>query len=180
MGAGNARVRRRGRKPGAHAAPEPGRPRGEPPPPLLPWERRVRVIRGVASGLVCLHEEWEQLVVHRDVKASNSNVLLGADMGARLGDFGLARLCYEHGTDPPTTRIVDRDAGVHGPRAHRDRQGHHGHRRVRLLRPGAPPHRPRHRRQPPAPWCDLVRAVDERLDGRFDKEEAKLVAWCCG
>ncbi|KAB8113453.1 hypothetical protein EE612_052457, partial [Oryza sativa] len=51
-----------------------------------------------------LHEEWEQVVVHRDVKASN--VLLGADASAaRLGDFGLARL-YEHGGDPATTRVV--------------------------------------------------------------------------
>jgi serine/threonine protein kinase len=32
-------------------------------------------------------------------------VLLDADMNARLGDFGLARL-YDHGTDPHTTHVV--------------------------------------------------------------------------
>ena len=63
----------------------------------------MRILKGVASGLVYLHEGWEQVVVHRDVKASN--VLLGADMSARLGDFGLARL-YEHGAEPATTRVV--------------------------------------------------------------------------
>ncbi|KAF0929965.1 hypothetical protein E2562_027094 [Oryza meyeriana var. granulata] len=76
-----------------------------PSPPATPltWEQRVRILRGVASGLVYLHEEWEQVVVHRDVKASN--VLLGGDMGARLGVFGLARP-YEHGADQATTRVV--------------------------------------------------------------------------
>ncbi|XP_057548412.1 L-type lectin-domain containing receptor kinase SIT2-like [Amaranthus tricolor] len=71
--------------------------------PNLSWNARFKVIRGVASALVYLHEEWEQVVVHRDVKASN--VMLDADMNARLGDFGLARL-YDHGTNPQTTHVV--------------------------------------------------------------------------
>ncbi|KAF8714022.1 hypothetical protein HU200_028014 [Digitaria exilis] len=58
---------------------------------------------GVASGLLYLHEDWEQVVIHRDIKASN--VLLDGDMNGRLGDFGLARL-YDHGTDPQTTHVV--------------------------------------------------------------------------
>jgi serine/threonine protein kinase len=69
----------------------------------LRWAQRFRIIRGVASGLLYLHEDWEQVVVHRDIKASN--VLLDADMNGRLGDFGLARL-YDHGTDPHTTHVV--------------------------------------------------------------------------
>ncbi|CAK9185345.1 unnamed protein product [Ilex paraguariensis] len=67
------------------------------------WSQRFRVIKGVASGLLYLHEGWEQVVVHRDVKASN--VLLDAELNGRLGDFGLARL-YDHGTDPQTTHVV--------------------------------------------------------------------------
>ncbi|KAK1323198.1 L-type lectin-domain containing receptor kinase IV.1 [Acorus calamus] len=69
----------------------------------LSWSERFRVIRGIASGLLYLHEGWEQRVIHRDVKSSN--VLLDGDMNGRLGDFGLARL-YDHGTDPQTTHVV--------------------------------------------------------------------------
>ncbi|XP_060674496.1 L-type lectin-domain containing receptor kinase IV.1-like [Ziziphus jujuba] len=69
----------------------------------LNWRQRYRIIKGVASGLFYLHEEWEQVVIHRDVKASN--VLLDGEFNGRLGDFGLARL-YDHGTDPRTTHVV--------------------------------------------------------------------------
>ncbi|KAL5731093.1 L-type lectin-domain containing receptor kinase IV.1 [Ranunculus cassubicifolius] len=69
----------------------------------LSWNQRFRIIKGVASGLLYLHEEWEQVVIHRDIKASN--VLIDGDFNARLGDFGLARL-YDHGTNPQTTHVV--------------------------------------------------------------------------
>ncbi|OAO97419.1 LPK1 [Arabidopsis thaliana] len=73
------------------------------PEVTLDWKQRFNVIIGVASGLFYLHEEWEQVVIHRDIKASN--VLLDAEYNGRLGDFGLARLC-DHGSDPQTTRVV--------------------------------------------------------------------------
>uniref|UniRef100_A0A2N9FMU4 non-specific serine/threonine protein kinase n=1 Tax=Fagus sylvatica TaxID=28930 RepID=A0A2N9FMU4_FAGSY len=69
----------------------------------LNWFQRFRILRGVASSLLYLHEEWEQVVLHRDVKASN--VLLDAELNGRLGDFGLAKL-YDHDTDPKTTHLV--------------------------------------------------------------------------
>ncbi|KAK6927010.1 Serine-threonine/tyrosine-protein kinase, catalytic domain [Dillenia turbinata] len=71
--------------------------------PNLCWPQRFHILKGVASGLLYLHEEWEQVVLHRDVKASN--VLLDADLNARLGDFGLARL-HDHGANPQTTSVV--------------------------------------------------------------------------
>jgi hypothetical protein len=69
----------------------------------LDWAQRFRIIKGVASGLLYIHEDWEQVVIHRDIKASN--VLLDSEMNGRLGDFGLARL-YDHGADPQTTHVV--------------------------------------------------------------------------
>ncbi|KAJ4812440.1 Concanavalin A-like lectin protein kinase family protein [Rhynchospora pubera] len=71
--------------------------------PTLNWNQRFKIIKGVASGLLYLHEDWDQVVIHRDVKASN--VLLDCELNGRLGDFGLARL-YDHGTDPQTTHVV--------------------------------------------------------------------------
>ncbi|KAJ8636851.1 hypothetical protein MRB53_011118 [Persea americana] len=73
------------------------------PKSSLNWGQRFRIIKGVASGLVYLHEEWEQVVLHRDIKASN--VLLDNELQGRLGDFGLARL-HQHGTDLQTTRVA--------------------------------------------------------------------------
>lgn len=57
----------------------------------------------MASALLYLHEEWKQVILHRDVKASN--VLLDVNMNAKLGNFGLARL-YDHGDNHWSTNIV--------------------------------------------------------------------------
>ncbi|KAF3334598.1 L-type lectin-domain containing receptor kinase IV.2-like protein [Carex littledalei] len=71
--------------------------------PSLNWGQRLKIIKDVAAGLLYLHEGWEQLVIHRDIKASN--VLLDEGMNAKISDFGLARL-YDHGSNPKTTHII--------------------------------------------------------------------------
>lgn len=68
----------------------------------LNWTQRFRVMKGVAAALKYLHQDWEKVVNHRDVKARN--VLLDSEMNGRLGDFMLARL-YDHGTDTQTTHV---------------------------------------------------------------------------
>ncbi|KAL6843939.1 hypothetical protein ACP4OV_026510 [Aristida adscensionis] len=83
--------------------------------PELTWERRHGIICGVASALEYLHHGSSRRVLHRDVKASN--VMLGAEAehGARLGDFGLARVVQRDGATHHTTRAV---AGTRAYMAH--------------------------------------------------------------
>nr|XP_017239508.1 PREDICTED: L-type lectin-domain containing receptor kinase S.6-like [Daucus carota subsp. sativus] len=75
---------------------------------LLTWERRLNIILGVASALVYLHEDCERLIIHRDVKTCN--IMLDADLNAKLGDFGLAEV-YEHSC---RTRDATLPAGTMG------------------------------------------------------------------
>lgn len=58
---------------------------GQKKPMVLAWDLRHSIVTGVAAALTYLHEEWEQCVLHRDIKASN--VMLDGDFNAHLGDF---------------------------------------------------------------------------------------------
>ncbi|RID69587.1 hypothetical protein BRARA_C01673 [Brassica rapa] len=55
----------------------------------LDWDRRGKIVKGLAAALFYLHEQLETQIIHRDVKTSN--VMLDSEFNARLGDFGLAR-----------------------------------------------------------------------------------------
>ncbi|XP_057978154.1 L-type lectin-domain containing receptor kinase IX.1-like [Malania oleifera] len=69
----------------------------------LTWAQRYRIAHNLASALLYLHEEWEQCVVHRDIKSSN--VMLDSNFNAKLGDFGLARL-VDHARGARTTAVA--------------------------------------------------------------------------
>ncbi|KAG9457083.1 hypothetical protein H6P81_001591 [Aristolochia fimbriata] len=73
----------------------------------LNWPERKNIILDVAKGLAYLHYGVKPAIYHRDIKATN--ILLDADLKARVSDFGLAKQSRD-GESHLTTRV----AGTHG------------------------------------------------------------------
>ncbi|KAL4570375.1 hypothetical protein LXL04_026027 [Taraxacum kok-saghyz] len=69
----------------------------------LSWGTRLRIMIGVARGLVYIHTLEDQ-VIHRDLKASN--ILLDQDFNAKLGGFGMAKFGPETRNPSVSTRII--------------------------------------------------------------------------
>ncbi|XP_062108217.1 serine/threonine receptor-like kinase NFP [Humulus lupulus] len=55
----------------------------------LNWKTRLRIAVDVANGLQYIHEHTRPRVVHKDIKSSN--ILLDANMRAKIANFGLAK-----------------------------------------------------------------------------------------
>ncbi|XP_057824281.2 G-type lectin S-receptor-like serine/threonine-protein kinase At2g19130 [Cryptomeria japonica] len=57
---------------------------------VLEWNTRFGIALGTAMGLLYLHEECRDRIIHSDIKPEN--VLLHADFSAKVAHFGLAKL----------------------------------------------------------------------------------------
>nr|XP_043640033.1 putative receptor-like protein kinase At4g00960 isoform X2 [Erigeron canadensis] len=74
---------------------------------VLDWKRRYDIIAGVARGLLYLHEDAHDCIIHRDIKASN--ILLDEKWVPKIADFGMAKLYPED-----QTHVHTRVAGTNG------------------------------------------------------------------
>ncbi|XWS37643.1 hypothetical protein CRYUN_Cryun19dG0062500 [Craigia yunnanensis] len=74
----------------------------------LDWSTRFKIVTGIARGLLYLHEEAPERIIHIDIKVSN--ILLDQELNPKISDFGLARLFPGDDTHVNTFRI----SGTHG------------------------------------------------------------------
>jgi tRNA A-37 threonylcarbamoyl transferase component Bud32 len=79
---------------------------------LLDWPTRYKIVVDAAEGLSYLHHDCVPPIVHRDVKSNN--ILLDGDFGARVADFGVAKVVDSTGK-PKSMSVIAGSCGYIAP-----------------------------------------------------------------
>ncbi|XP_061353616.1 receptor-like protein kinase HSL1 [Gastrolobium bilobum] len=80
---------------------------------LLDWPTRYKIAIDAAEGLSYLHHDCVPPIVHRDVKSNN--ILLDGDFGARVADFGVAKVVETTGKGTKSMSIIAGSCGYIAP-----------------------------------------------------------------
>lgn len=78
--------------------------------PPLPWQLRFKIAADIATGLVFLHQNKPEPLVHRDLKPGN--ILLDNNFESKIADVGLSRLIPPSAVDAMTQYRMTAAAGT--------------------------------------------------------------------
>lgn len=80
---------------------------------LLDWPIRFKIALDAAEGLSYLHHDCAPAIVHRDVKSNN--ILLDSDFGARVADFGVAKMVDANAKGTKSMSVIAGSCGYIAP-----------------------------------------------------------------
>lgn len=80
---------------------------------LLDWPIRYKIAMDAAEGIAYLHHDCVPPIVHRDVKSNN--ILLDGDYGARVADFGVAKVVDANGKATKSMSVIAGSCGYIAP-----------------------------------------------------------------